>query len=94
MFLGDTLEGFRDVLDAVGQPVVVLDRQRADDLLFAAGGVAAVGRFVIDVLPGHIFMIHAFLGAGRQRARHLCKRPAQSRALAVRYDTNEWSGVR
>src|ERR1035437_2706416 len=62
VFLGDALVGFRDALDAVGQPVIVLDRQRTDDLVFAARGRVAESRLVIDVLPGEMLVLHAFSG--------------------------------
>src|ERR1017187_7687621 len=48
MFLGDALEGFRDALDAVGQPVIVLDRQRTDDLVFATRGRRRLPRIKIQ----------------------------------------------
>jgi hypothetical protein len=50
--LGDALEGFCDALDSVSQPVVVFDRQRPHDLVFATRGGVAESRFVLDVGAG------------------------------------------
>jgi hypothetical protein len=59
VFLGDVLKGFRQALDAIGQPVVVFDRQHADDYVLAARSRVAECRVAINV------------SADRELIRHL-----------------------
>ena len=58
MFLCNSLERLGSALDPIGQTLVAFYRLRANDLIYATGGIVSKLRLIVDVLASRIFVAH------------------------------------
>ena len=58
MFLCNSLERLGSALDPIGQTLVAFYRLRANDLIYATGGIVSELRLIVDVLASRIFVAH------------------------------------
>jgi hypothetical protein len=58
VFLRNSLERLGSALDPIGQTLVAFDRQLANDLIYATGGIVSELRLEVDALASRIFVAH------------------------------------